>query len=395
MAAALARDPLFVDPDLAAALGAADRARIGAAIRATAKRVGAPVHVIVIPNPSASESEGRDDAFLAALHDRTRRDGIYLMSDSSGWLEVRAYEVPREIDPYSPDENRKGDGFPADQEHRFADLADRIVRRLNAYAAAPTAAPSSPRLYSTPAPFGQENRLKPAEPEVKGPFLTGLLLAGPAGAVALYWTGRGALAAGRRVRRGSPAGAAAGLAAAAEVEAHPGAPARPTVKWLRRTAAKELERLRGALPGSEGNPGRRYAVSAYDVAQILFDDAGEDAERPLDLVGAIVLARQGRIALARTTAHPPAPCFVNPLHGEATVRRQIRLGGDDGGRRRRPLCAACAAVPARGLSDRVLRVPGPDGDRPHYSVPGVWRDTAWGSHGTDLVPRVQEYLGVD
>ncbi len=71
------------------------------------------------------------------------------------------------------------------------------------------------------------------------------------------------------------------------------------MKWLRRTGSKELDQLRNAMADSEGNPGREYAVSAYDVAQILYDDAGDDPDRSLDLAGLIVVARLGRAALTR------------------------------------------------------------------------------------------------
>ncbi len=47
------------------------------------------------------------------------------------------------------------------------------------------------------------------------------------------------------------------------------------------------------------------------------------------------------------------------------------------------------------LDQRTLRVQGPDGPRPHYAVPGVWKDTAFGTGGDHLIPRLQEYLGVD
>jgi hypothetical protein len=381
VAAALAKDPLFVDPDMAPALDEAGRARVRAAMESAARAIGTPVYVVVIPNKSESESQGRDDVFLHWIHDRLGRDGLYLMVNSSAWFEDEAFGVPRRL--WSIDDDR-GER-PADSENRFAGLADRLVLRLQIIQNAPSRAPRTPRLYTTPDPFGQEHTLRPVEPETRAPFLTGLLLAGPVAGVTLYGAGLGAVAYRRRRRTPRPAAEA--------VEAHPGAPAEPSVKWLRRTGDKELDRLRNALAGSEGNPGREYAVSAYDVAQILYDDAGEDPDRSLDLAGVIVVARLGRAALARKTAQPPPPCFVNPLHGQSTQRRKMQLGGQTA--RKRPVCASCAGRTMTALDQRTLRVQGPDGPRPHYAVPGVWKDTAFGTGGDHLIPRLQEYLGVD
>ncbi|MEU9871740.1 hypothetical protein AB0C87_28290 [Actinomadura sp. NPDC048021] len=393
--AALARDPLFVDPDLAQALGASDRARLRAVLAGTAKRLGTPAYVVVIPNPSESESQGRDDAFLFMLHDRSRRDGLYVMADGHGNLESEAFNVPRrglsaldELD----EEDAPGAARPADSERPFDGLADRIVRRLDGYAAAPSASPTMPRLYSSPDPFGQENTLTPDEPEIKAPLLTGLLLAGPAAAAVLYWLGLGVLA----LRRG-------GLSRPPNrprTRRHDQARTRPSIRWLRRHGAKDLERLRRLLTTADSERGRAYAVSAYDAAQILYDDAKDDEGKAIDLVGAIVLARQGCVALTRDIESPPSPCLVNPLHGSSVVRKRVRmLEKDHGGAlpRQCPLCANCRDLDKRQALDerRLLQIPGPDGHRPHTLVPGVWRDAAWGAHGKTFLPRVMRYLGVD
>ncbi|MFC6885769.1 hypothetical protein [Actinomadura yumaensis] len=381
--AALAKDPLFVDPDLASALGPADRARVRRAAGAASRRIGAHVYVVVAPNPRQSEAEGDDEAFLTMLHRRTGRDGLYLMANSRGRLQAGAFRVPREIrfsdlwDDARPDEDRP-----------FAGLAARLADRLRHFGDRPSASPTMPYRIASPDPFGKENELRPAEAHPKGPFLTGLLLAGPVAAIALYWLGRGGAALRRRTGPHRPTVLDAD---AMPVEAHPGAPDRPSTRWLRRTGGRDLERLRLLLPAAGDGRGTRYALSAYDAAKIVYDEAGGGAEGALDLAGAIVLARQGRAALARRTENPPPPCFVNPLHGESTHRRPVEL---DGRTRRRPLCAACNGAKPDALPGRVLKVPGPDGPRPHFLVPGIWRDTAFGADGNTLVPRVLEHLGV-
>ncbi|CND97833.1 Uncharacterised protein [Mycobacterium tuberculosis] len=382
VAAALAEDPLFVDPDMSAALDEPGRARVRAAIDATAQAIGTPVYVVIIPNKPESESEGRDNVFLHWLHDRIGRDGLFLMVNSSAWFEDVAFNVPRRSWGLDDESTQR----PADGERRFDGLADRLVTWLGLVRAAPSAPPRNPELYSSPDPFGAEHVLRPVEPETTAPFLTGLLLAGPFAGVTLFGLGLGA-AAYRRRRRTPRPGTAGGA-----VETHSGAPAEPSVKWLRRTGRRELDRLRDLLPRAEGNPGRAYAVSAYDVAQILYDDAGEEPDRALDLAGAIALARLGRAALAGKTAHPAPPCFVNPLHGPSAQRRKMQPGGTRAGRR--PVCSSCAGRAVRALDERTLKVPGPDGPRPHYAVPGVWKETGFGADG-DPIPRIQEYLGVD
>lgn len=399
VAAALAKDPLFVDPDVDVALGAADRARVGTAIRAAAERVRVPILVVVAPNPTESESQGKDDAFLSALHGVTHRDGLYLMVDGDGYMLGQGWNVPREIDLDVVAQDDLPDYEPPDIHRPFSGLADRLIKRVDAWAAAPAAPPtSSPALLSPPVPFGQEDDhpLVPDEPTVKNHFLRGFFILGPLSAVALYWAGIGSAAAGRRwFRRGGTQSAVAGLAG--QAEEHPGAPARPSDRWLRRTASAELDRLRDRLPDASGNRGRAFALAAFDAAQILYDDVHEDPGHALDLVGVIVLARLGRRALAGQMTAPPPPCFLNPLHGDSTRRKTVPLPGDPGGGkpRRQPLCGACFGASGKEVADRVLRVQGPDGLAPHYAVPGVWRDAAWGSRGNDLVKRVMEYLGVE
>ncbi|MFG2089908.1 MULTISPECIES: hypothetical protein [unclassified Spirillospora] len=387
VAAALAEDPLFVDPDIGIALGEAERGRVRRAAGEAAERLGVPAYVVVLPNGTDSESQGRNEAFLFALHERSRRDGLYVMVDSHGHMDSEAFRVPRRY-RYSPlDEDEPGSSSPADHDRPFAGLADRIVQRLNGYATAPSASPSMPTLYSTPEPFGEEHELTPDDPEIQAPLLTGLILAGPVGAVLLYWIGLGVLA--LLGRRGGPStrGKASSYWSATE----------PSMRQLRHHGAKELERLQSLLTTTGAERGRPYAVSAYDAAQILYDDAKDDADRAVDLVGAIVLARQGRLVLSRDIAEPPAPCVVNPLHGESTARRRLAKLTHKVLPKPCPLCEACNEHDQRqGLTDRhLLKVPGPERHRPHTAIPGVWRDASWGATGKNFLPRVMRYLGVD
>ncbi|MGP4028484.1 hypothetical protein [Actinomadura sp. 3N407] len=389
VAAALAEDPLFVDPDVGGALDGTERGRVRQAIGETAGRLGVPAYVVVLPNLTDSESQGRNEAFLFALHERARRDGLYVMVNSHGRMDSEAFRVPRRYRYSSLDEDEPGSSNPADHDRPFDGLADRIVQRLNGYATAPSASPGMPTLYSTPDPFGEEHQFTSPDPEVQAPFLTGLLLVGPVGAALLYWTGLGVLALlghrgpSTRDRK--------------RVLRHNWTGTKPSMRRLRRQGAKELERLRRLLTATEAGHGRPYAVSAYDAAQILYDDAKDDVDRAIDLVGAIVLARQGRLALIRDIASPPVPCVVNPLHGESTVRRRLAKLDHKVLPKPCPVCEACNEFDKRsGLTQQhLLKVPGPDGHRPHTAIPGVWRDAAWGATGKNFLPRVMRYLGVD
>ncbi|MEU5882207.1 hypothetical protein [Spirillospora sp. NPDC047279] len=365
---ALARDPLFVDPDLSFTLNGADRARVKTAMATTSQALGTPVFVILIPNPQESETQGRGDALLHALHERLGRDGLYLMADSRARFEVEGFNVPRRVSYADIDYQR-------DSQNPFNGLTVRLIARLDGVRISEQRRPVQPRLYSTPEAFGKEVELRPEKAEEGGPFLLGLLLVGPLGATVLYWLGRGALGLrpSRRRKRNTT----------------PRKLTRPSLRRLRHLAATELSGLGDELPGAdEDNPGHTYAASAYDAAKILHDEAGD---KHLDLVGVIVLARQGRAALADRDPEPAAPCFVNPLHGASTVRRKTGLVPE-----RRPICDFCAKLKPAELRGWALRVPvGSKGPQPHYTVPGVWRDTAFGGTGKNLVPRVLEYLGVD
>ncbi|HEY8481516.1 MAG TPA: hypothetical protein VIL71_16960 [Spirillospora sp.] len=390
ISAALAKDPLFVDPDLSHVLDASERARVRRAIGEAARRLGVPVYVVVVPNPTESESQGLDEAFLYALHERSGRDGLYLMANAYGNLESEGFRVPRRYRYlFLDDEGTPAPGSwrPANRDRPFDDLAKRIIERMNNYVTAPSASPTTPTLYSSPDPFGEEHTLKKAEPEISSRFATGFLAVGPITAVLLYGAGVGVGA--LRKRRGK--------SALLRRLGHRASWTSPSVGRLRRQAAREVEALRGSLAATEAEQGRSYAVAAYDAAQILYDDAKEDDDRAIDLVGAIVLARQGRVALSRDVARPPAPCAVNPLHGTSAGHRRLTKISHWSLPKPSPVCAACARADRQGrLTERhLLRVPGPGGRRPHTEIDGVWRETAWGAKGKNFLPRVMRYLGVD
>ncbi|MFB4314717.1 hypothetical protein [Actinomadura sp. 21ATH] len=359
VAAALAKDPLYVDMDLADGLGRADRSRIKAAIRRTSGALGLPVYVAVIPNGMESESYGRAETLMFGLRERIGRDGLYVLADTRAGLETEGFGVPRRrISDYDLLPRSVRDG--TDRERPFADLAARVDRLLAIVESSPAGPPASPYPPPSVPPIGQEDVRPPLEAAFWGPLLTGLLVLGPLLTLLLY----GAYL----------------LAARAPRAFRSRASAKPSVRRLHAQAGKEL-----AAFSQELLPDRSYSLRAYDAARILYDELGPrpdrgSADAALDLVGVIVLVRQGRAAL--TEDRPAPPCYVNPLHGPSTARRKL------GGRNRRPVCAGCANGQWK---PRLLRVP--DG-RPHHDVPGRWERGGFGSRRPDIPSDVLESLGV-
>lgn len=156
---------------------------------------------------------------------------------------------------------------------------------------------------------------------------------------------------------------------------------------LHKVARSEVTQLVAALSATQGdpdNPGRDRALACYDAAALL---AAERNDR-LDLLGAVVLAREGQAALAHRDPLPLPACQVHPLHGPAVRRPPPR-------RQPRPstphtLCSDCERCSMRERQKRALRVAGV----PYYRAPGFWSTVGFGALDPDLPARVLEYLHV-
>ncbi|MBE1536493.1 hypothetical protein [Actinomadura algeriensis] len=378
IAAALARGPVFVDPDLPTALHGTDLAQVRLAARDAATELDAPVWVVVVPNPVESESQGRNTLLARLLHERTGKDGLYVVADDRGWIDTVAFDVRRRF-------SAADDEFARPPEtDRLAGLGGRIIDRIERVRALPvTDAPRDDNLYGRLDAFGDEDRpLRDVEPERTGPFLMGLLLIGPLAGAGLYTCVRLVLRRRRGGRR--PSGG--------DAPEQRRAPARPSLRRLRRVAGDELAALRTALvDAADGDAERgKRATAAFDAAQILFDDAGSDPGRAHDLVVVIVLAREGLAALGRDGA-PSPPCFVNPLHGPADGRRRLRF---DGERRRRRVCPTCVDARPERLEALTLRIPRPGGRVPHHALGGPWIDAEYGAR-SPLARQVLTHLEVE
>lgn len=89
----LGERPLAVDPELSWFLSRAEEARLVRALEQS------PVafHVALLPQFEDDESGGDGARIAVALHQRLRRPGLYLVIDQHGYLQARAYAVPRRI----------------------------------------------------------------------------------------------------------------------------------------------------------------------------------------------------------------------------------------------------------------------------------------------------------
>jgi hypothetical protein len=338
VAAGLRQSPVFVDPEVSYLLTGPDRAKL-------AKQIAAaeiPIYLAVVPLDSDDESGGDADYFTYLLHRRLGRDGVYLVSDQRGGLDETSYRVPRE----APDLTI-GDRRP---------LPDQLHDAIDAYAHAPAAKPTDPRVPREPTTYAPK---KP--PSVAGAFirafLAALLVSGAL--LALLWLlGAGVVGAVRR---------------------RDATTLRP--RRVRRMAWAELVRLARALGAAEeDDPAYARAMADYDAAKLLWDEKEDPGSR----FAVVVLALDGQDALRAHTAEPVSRCSLNPLHGPAA--RHARTARS---RTRQPMCAECA----KATRHRPLALVIDGRPRPYYDAPGLWERLR--GKRRDLPGHVLEYLGVE
>ena len=157
--------------------------------------------------------------------------------------------------------------------------------------------------------------------------------------------------------------------------------------WLHKAARSEIARLVAALSATHAdpdNPGRDRALACYDAAALL---AAERNDR-LDLLGAVVLAREGQTALADRNPLPLPVCQVHPLHGPAVRRPPPRRRPPPG--KPHTVCAGCERYSMSERHKRALRV----ADVPYYRTSGFWSTVGFGALDPELPARVLEYLHV-
>lgn len=406
VAAALHSAPLYIDPDMAWMFTPSAQNQISTALRAS------PVRVFLAAVPFGPDNDGAEYAgyFLDQLHRRIDVAGVYLAVGPLGVVYDAEYQVPRDISlPLSVEFGPVSDVEPA---QIAANTPGRILSLLRLIATAPP----DPRAATVPPPAPAPSPLSYAGPgalpqsgsgssagQIAVAAVLSLILLGPLLALA----GLAAVGAGRRLtagRRGWGDNGDPGLPVGRM-------PAAPSTGWLLRHARGELGQLERLIgPGGDVNPGWQRACDDYDVGKLSLTSDPEQ----IDLVGAIVLAREGRLALTAQTGHPPAPCVVNPLHGRSagtieashhaalrSLRELTRKTGLDAV----PLCAACYRRAERGrlvdlarLAAQQLQVEHAGQRTFYYTFDSVWRDAAFGASGDGSGPglpqAVRGHLGV-
>jgi hypothetical protein len=93
LAGELRDGPVAVDSELSWLFTRADAARLARALR----RSPLDVHVAVLALSDADESGGDGERAAVVLHRRLKRPGLYLTVDEDGYIDARAYSVPREV----------------------------------------------------------------------------------------------------------------------------------------------------------------------------------------------------------------------------------------------------------------------------------------------------------
>jgi hypothetical protein len=393
-AQALLNSPLYVHPDMAWLLTTVDETKIERALRASPVRV----FLAVVPlNPDDDDALSAS-YFLDQLFRRMHRPGVYLAVGPSGNIYDAEYLVPRDITLGSVEEESVFDSPGA----IASNTPGRILAVLHLIAASPADPQQaiSPTPLYTPGEFdnsGGSSGSPSAAGQIAAAGIASFLFAGPL----LTLTGFGLVAGARRYaanRRGWGDAGDPGLPAGRM-------PRSPSSSWLRRHAQGELAALGQLIAtGNDTNPGWSRACDDYDAGKLVLTPTAEQ----VDLVGAIVLARDGRLAVAWKTAAPPPPCLVNPLHGRS-------VGDLPGGNalgllsgripgRGIPVCSRCARAARRGRVPRLGNMATPaarlllvkhEGKRmPYFAFRNLWWDAWSGSSGRSLPQAIRERLGV-
>ena len=93
LAVQLRDGPVAVDPEMSWFFTRADDARL----ERTLRRSPLDVYVAVLALLDADESGGDGERVAVGLHRRLQRPGLYLVVDEAGYIDARAYSVPRQV----------------------------------------------------------------------------------------------------------------------------------------------------------------------------------------------------------------------------------------------------------------------------------------------------------
>ncbi|WP_193611521.1 hypothetical protein [Nocardioides lijunqiniae] len=377
---------VYVAPAMARYVDAADVARIEAAVA----RSPEPIFVVAYPLDYGDAFNGDAGDLLSRLHDRSDAPGIYV---ANGAVYAEAQEFRLEARTWGDSlGGTSADSYelstlgeetaPGDLGEQLATVAEAVADGTvtEQYLELVQERRESPRTGADPGGFGDD-----------GAPVAAYTVGGVVLAVVLVW----AVAAGRRRSGRSRTVGGAGrreFTLPASVldrvrDAHD--------EQLTRRAHREVLALGERIDAADMDAARaprswQAALDHYDAARRVLGE-GDGAEVDvLDVVGAIVLAERGDEALTAALAgrpfEPTTPCFLDPLHGEATAEGSIERGGD---RIAVPLCRDCRTELRKKRRPDILDVVR-DGKPVHYfeTDDEPWASTGYGALSHDLVERL-------
>jgi hypothetical protein len=350
IAAALRREPVYVDPAYASALPTARRAELVRRIR----RSPTPIYVVLVPIVAGSTWQNSEQV-ITVVQSHLGRDGAYVTfnEDFSDVFDVVMYGGTDEQQQSAGDA-----GWAVSYEKRYKTLAARLGRCVDLIATG-TGSAAYKKAHDaefTPGPTPRP-AARPAARHGDHDLAIGIsvtVAAAAALAGGLVWLRR---------RRDHAAMEALRLPR--------------TVFSTALTAGDDELRARAerdliALGESLEDNGDERALDAYTAAGHTLDRARSTA----DLAGVL--------ALIQTAKGGTPLCYFDPRHGEGTITVNWRAPGT------RPklevrVCAACAkAVRDRRAPDVVL-----DHGRPYYETASPWAKTGFGQLG-DLVGGIRD-----
>ncbi|GAB2811852.1 hypothetical protein GCM10022221_06710 [Actinocorallia aurea] len=371
---ALRRSPLYVDPAYASALPEADRARVLEA----AEKAPFDFWIILVPLVAGGTWSEPED-LISVVHDRLKRDGVYLVPESSGTrFEGRRFGGTRD--------ERTDALYGASvvgflDEYDNATLADRLLKTIEIIAGGNAQAEyekATAYLHEEPNPVAKLAQDETGRTSPVRVTAIGLGAAAVAGLAVWRW---------KRTRGPAPRDAHPLVLSRATLEAARNA----DEKGLRKQAAASVVALGELVEATEvpSDDARAqeliaHALDAYQAAGKVLDDA----KGVPDLAGVLVLVDAGSDAIAAVRARrkggreaPPSPlCFFNPLHGDATAEvTWRRIGTRDSIKVR--ACQACAkAVRDHRTPEALLDTSG-DRPLPYYAGDSLWSRTGYGQFG--------------
>ncbi|MDN0193583.1 hypothetical protein NW895_00825 [Streptomyces sp. S.PNR 29] len=366
VAAGLAEDPVYADPESPRVLDDRQLTRLHARIRHFEQSAGGgPVFVALVPQLAEDESAGDEEAFAAAVHDKVGTDGVYVVADPlGGYIDVFNYGLrldSLDLNFDLPDSITYGDDRADEADDHL--LGERLDSLMTVLDKAPRT--EEPDTFGAPYPVDDPIAEDDLPPLFATDFWPGLFM-GVLAAALLFGLTAGVLRFVRRAllrRNPEPL----------PTEALPlVSPTEPSESYLRQTARTELLTLAAEF-GAQAREGSRAGEGSlpgdrFDAALLLVDGNPEAVRRvtdPATLVTVIVLARAARQALAGDKRN--LCCAVNPLHGPAVSRHHLRVSAEGNSRRLLPVCALCrdtAVAEPREVHQRFLTLPAPGGQGP-------------------------------